>query len=100
MSASRRRSPKVEVWMLVKDGSRLRRRRRDKHLSQVQLAALTGYTQQYISALERGTDTDCSEKVAEKISRYLDVDLEDYFEERRIIRNPSDATPSRGSSAA
>lgn len=92
--------PKIEVWMYVKDGSRLRRRRRDKHLSQVQLAALAGCTQQYVSLIESGLDRDVSEKIAERVCKYLDVDMEDYFEERRVVRMSDDATNSRGSSAA
>jgi transcriptional regulator with XRE-family HTH domain len=91
---------RVEVWMFVKEEApvRLRRRRRDKGLSQIQLAALTGCTQQYISLIEQGRDRDISEKIAERICKYLDVDLEDYFEERVVIRTSSDATNSRGSS--
>lgn len=86
--------------MYVKDAGRIRRRRRDKHFSQVQLAALAGCTQQYISLIERGLDRDISEKIAERICRYLDVDLEDYFDERRIVRVPEDATVTRAGSAA
>jgi transcriptional regulator with XRE-family HTH domain len=69
--------------MYVKDGTRIRRRRRDKGLSQVQLAALARCTQQYISLIEQGLDRDISEKLAERICTYLDIELEDYFEERR-----------------
>ena len=98
MSRSSRRTPRVEVWMIVKDGSRLRRRRKDKQLSQVQLAALVGCTQQYISLIESGVDNDCSEKIAERISRWLDIDLEDYFEEKSRTLTPRDATVSRGRS--
>lgn len=86
--------------MQVKDASRLRRRRRDKGLSQKQLASLVDCTQQYISLLENGTDSDCSEKIAERICRWLDVDLEDYFEEHELVRMPPVATPSRGGSKA
>lgn len=89
-----------EVWMHVKDNARLRRRRRDKGFSQKQLAALVDCTQQYISLLESGNDADCSEKIAERISRWLDVDLEDFFEERSVVRMSPVATPSRGGSAA
>jgi transcriptional regulator with XRE-family HTH domain len=89
-----------EVWMHVKDNARLRRRRRDKGFSQKQLAGLVDCTQQYISLLESGNDTDCSEKIAERLCRWLDVDLEDFFEERSIVRMPAVATPSRDGSAA
>jgi len=91
-----KRTP-VEVWMFVKSPEKLRRRRRDQRMSQVQLAALAGCTQQYISLIEKGDDRDVSEKIAEKISRYLNVDLEDYFDERRTVRTPAVATPSRAS---
>jgi transcriptional regulator with XRE-family HTH domain len=95
LTPTRRR--KVVVWMIVKDPTKLRRRRRDKHLSQVQLAALVGCTQQYISLMETGIDRDCTEKIAERICRYLDVDLEDFFEERRVVSGERVATVSRGS---
>lgn len=85
----------IEVWMKVKDASKLKRRRRDRHLTQVQLAALVGVTQQYISALETGGDQDCSQKVAEKIARWLDVDREDYFDARVVVSTPSITTDSR-----
>lgn len=81
--------------MHVKDPGKLRRRRRDKGFSQRQLAGLVGCTQQYISLLENGTDADCSEKIAERISKWLDISLEDYFEERELIRNPAVTTDSR-----
>jgi transcriptional regulator with XRE-family HTH domain len=95
LAKSRRR---VVIWMYSKDPARLRRRRRDKRLSQVQLAALVGCTQQYVSLLESGADRDCSEKIAERICRYLDVDLEDLFEERRAVRMDSVTTVSRDGS--
>lgn len=82
--------------MKIKDGSRLRRRRRARGLSQAQLAGLVGCTQQYISLLENGTDADCSEKIAERIAKYLDIDLEDYFEEHQLLRTPPVATATRG----
>lgn len=81
--------------MIVKEPSKIRRRRKAKHFSQQQLASLVGVTQQYISLLESGKDDDCSEKVAERICRYLDIDLEDYFEERELIRIPTVTTDSR-----
>lgn len=81
--------PRIEVWMYVKDPARLRRRRKDKGLSQQQLAALVGCTQQYISLLEAGEDRDCSDKIATKITRWLDCDLEDHFDERQVVHMPS-----------
>lgn len=86
--------------MQVKDPTKLRRRRKDKGYSQTDLASLVGCTQQYISMLENGTDSDCSERIAERIAKRLDVDLEDFFEERSIVRTPAVTTPSRGGSAA
>lgn len=94
------RTKREDIWMYVKDPNKLRRRRRDKGLSQVELAALARCTQQYISLIEQGDDRDVSEKIAERICRYLDIDLEDYFEERRASRNPSVTTPSRVGSKA
>lgn len=86
--------------MYVNDAPKLRRRRKDKGFSQKQLAALVDCTQQYISLLENGTDSDCSEKIAERICRWLDIDLEDYFEERSVVRMPAVATATRVSSSA
>lgn len=91
------RPTSIEVWMFVKDPPKLRRRRRDKRLTQVQLAALIGTTQQYVSALETGTDRDCSEQVADKISKWLDVDREDYFDARKLFATPTITTPTRPS---
>lgn len=90
-----RRPVTREVWMIVKEPSKIRRRRKAKHFSQQQLAALVGCTQQYISLLESGNDDDCSEKIAERICKYLDIDLEDYFEERELVRMSPVATTSR-----
>lgn len=87
MSRTTRR-PRIEVWMYVKDFSRMRRRRKEKGFSQVQLAALVGCTQQYISLIESGDDRDVSERVADKVCRWLDLETEDVFEERRIVRTP------------
>ncbi|WP_210651307.1 helix-turn-helix transcriptional regulator [Nocardioides sp. SYSU D00065] len=78
----------------------MRRKRKDAGYSQTDLAALVGCTQQYISMLENGTDSDCSERIAERIAKRLNVDLEDLFEERELVRTPRIATPSRGGSAA
>src|SRR5690349_15669571 len=95
LARSRRRTV---IWMYSKDPARLRRRRKTKNLSQVQLAALVGCTQQYVSLLESGADRDCSEKIAERICRYLDIDLEDYFEEHRSVPVEPITTASRGGS--
>jgi transcriptional regulator with XRE-family HTH domain len=81
MSAASTR-PIGEDRMYVKDPGRLRRRRTTKGLTQRQLAALVGSTQQYISLLESGKDRDCSERITLKLCRWLEVDPDDYFEER------------------
>lgn len=85
--------------MYSKDPARLRRRRRDKRLSQMQLAALAGVSQQYISLIETGDDRDVSEKVAERICRYLDVELDDLFDERRPARDVATVSRDTGDAA-
>lgn len=100
MRNPRRRRPRIVIWMYVKEPTKLRRARKNRHLSQVQLAALVGCTQQYISLMEQGDDRDCSEKIAERICRYLDVDLEDYFVEHHVTRDPQVATVSRDAGSA
>ena len=94
-----RRTRRIEVWMYSKDPARLRRRRRDKRLSQMQLAALAGVSQQYISLIETGDDRDVSEKVAERICRYLDVELDDLFDERRPARDVATVSRDTGDAA-
>lgn len=85
--------------MYVIDPAKLKRRRKAKDLTQIELAFLARpCTQQYISLLENGTDRDCSEDIAIKICKALDVELEDYFEAREIVRTPPVATASRGRS--
>lgn len=81
--------------MIVKDASELKRARRRSKFTQVDLARLVVVTQQYISALERGADKDCSKNVAERISKYLGVDVENLFEERQASRAAEVATSSR-----
>lgn len=61
------------------------RKRRSLGYTQTDLANLTGVTQQYISMLESGTDRDCSETLALKIARRLEIDLEDAFEHRDAL---------------
>lgn len=56
---ARRRLKKDETWMYVIDPAKIRRRRRDKGLSQVELAALARCTQQYISLIEQGATGTC-----------------------------------------
>ena len=99
-AARRARPPIREVWMIVIDPGKLQRRRKAKGLTQMQLSIFARCTQQYISILESGRDRDCSEDIALRVSKALDVDLEDYFEARELTRNPPIATDSRGGSAA
>lgn len=82
--------------MIVIDPAKLKRRRRSKGLTQMQLAVFARCTQQYVSLLESGVDRDCSEDIALRISKALDIDLEDYFEARELVRMPAVATDSRG----
>lgn len=82
--------------MKVIDGGRIARKRRRLGYTQTDLAALVGYTQQYISLLERGDDSDCSEEAALKISKRLNCDLEDLFEERSTFGAPKNPSPKLG----
>ncbi|VXB34163.1 helix-turn-helix transcriptional regulator [Nocardioides sp. AX2bis] len=95
MNRTRYRPPTREVWMHIKDPAKLRRRRKARDMTQFQLAVMTRCTQQYVSLLESGRDRDCSEDVALRICKALDVDLEDYFEAREVSRTPRVATASR-----
>lgn len=65
--------------MRTVDPAKLRRARKKAGYTQDDLARLARISQQYVSMLETGVDRDCSEDVAERICRRLDVDLEDYF---------------------
>jgi transcriptional regulator with XRE-family HTH domain len=84
--------------MKVRNAARLKSRRRSRGYTQAQLASLVGCTQQYISALEAGVDHDCSERIANRISKFLDIERDDYFTEMVVIRKPAVTTSSRGSS--
>lgn len=94
---SNRYPRQLGVWMKLMDPDRLRRRRRDRHYTQANLAALVGCTQQYISLMEKGLDTDCSELIARKIAKRLDAPLEDLFEERESLSMAARATSKGGS---
>lgn len=86
--------PRLRVigeWMKITEPARIRSKRRRMGYTQANLAALVGCTQQYISLLESGCDTDCSEKVALAICKRLDLDLDDICE-RREIRAPRDTS--------
>lgn len=86
--------------MKVIDGGRIARKRKRLGYTQADLAALVGYTQQYISLLERGDDSDCSEEAALKISKRLNCDLEDLFEERAIFSAPKNPSSKLGRKSA
>jgi DNA-binding XRE family transcriptional regulator len=95
MKTPPKRLPSEATWMKLRDRARLRRERRRNNYTQTDLANLVGIAQQYISAMETGTDLDCSERVAEKICRYLDIELEDLFEPGKRFRTPEVTSNSR-----
>lgn len=96
MKRPTRRLP-IEAWMLIKDPDDLKKARRKRGYTQVELAGLCRVTQQYISAMERGSDKDISDNVAYRICKWLDVDVDYLFEEKKVIRTSRVATPSRAS---
>ena len=65
--------------MKITNPRRIALARRKRGYTQADLAALVGCTQQYISMLEGGADTDCSERLALAICKRLDIELEDAF---------------------
>lgn len=85
--ALRRRQP-TGVWMKITNPGRIISRRKRLGYTQTDLAGLVGCTQQYISMLERGEDTDCSEGLARRIAKRLDIDLEEVFDERGSFSVP------------
>ena len=89
----------IGSWMKVIQPRRIRSARLRRSYTQADLAALVGCTQQYISALESGNDSDCSEKVALAIAKRLEVDLDTIFEEREI-RAPRNTSRKHGSRLA
>lgn len=95
MRTTPRITRRVEVWMRLKDPSKLARARRRAGFTQVELSRLVGCTQQYISLLESGTAKSPSEKVAVKLCKYLGVDREDYFDTIEVPSMPVVTTVSR-----
>jgi len=83
--------------MRTKDPALLRRRRVRHGLSQQDLAYLCRCSQATISLLERGEMRNLSEDLARTISKRLDSDLEDLFEERTDDRVPPVARRRRAS---
>ena len=59
-------------------GKRLRKIRREKDITQEQLAEAIGVTGEFISNLERGKSAPSFETV-EKLSEALGVDVEEFF---------------------
>lgn len=90
-------TPITGVWMKCTNPERIARKRKRMSYTQIDLAALVGCTQQYISLIERGDDSDCSERIALAICKRLDMDLEDVFEEREIALNPKNPSHKVGS---
>lgn len=90
------RPRRTEVYMRVIDPAKLRRARKRAGYTQDELARLARMAQQYVSMLETGADKDCSEQIAERICKYLDIDLGDYFAPISTSRVSTVTTPSRG----
>ena len=65
------------------------RERRRLGYTQTDLANLVGVTQQYISMIERGIDRDCSEGLALRIAKRLDIDVEAAFDCRSVLHEPA-----------
>ncbi|AZP37856.1 XRE family transcriptional regulator [Acidipropionibacterium acidipropionici] len=85
------------AWMKLTDPARMARLRKRRDYTQSDLSSLVGCTQQYISAMETGADTDCSERIALEICRRLDVDLEDLFRDVTAPSLPSNERMERTS---
>lgn len=88
------------AWMKLTDPARMARLRKRRDYTQSDLSSLVGCTQQYISAMETGADTDCSERIALEICRRLDVDLEDLFRDITPSPLPNETRSVRGTSKA
>ena len=85
--------------MKVTNPKRIYLARKKLDFTQANLAALVGCTQQYISAIESGIDTDCSEKVALAICKRLGIELEEAFEEHPIFTEQPVTRSTRGTKA-
>lgn len=92
---STRNRRKVGVWMRVKDGSAIRRRRDRMRYSQRELALLVKCSQNTIHLLESGKMLTLSDTLALRIAKRLDVDVEDFFEERVSVVMPRVTTGQR-----
>ena len=70
--------------MKITHPEKITRARKRAGYTQTDLANLARCSQQYISLIERGEDTDCSERLALAICKRLHLDVEDVFEERPV----------------
>lgn len=73
---------------IINPGAIARARRR-RSLSQSDLAAITGCTQQFISLVETGATATCSERLALTMCKKLDIDVEDAFEYGEAVSMPA-----------
>lgn len=81
MNTTRRRPPIIrrDCWMEVIDPARIRRKRKQKRLSQRDLGYLVRRTQTTIYKIETGQLKNISEDLAIAIAARLDADWEDLF---------------------
>ncbi len=87
VTARRKRPPirRREVWMQVKDGAAIRRRRQAKRYSQRELAFLVRRTQNTIHLIETGKLRSISEDLAIAIAVRLDRDWEELFDAHEVV---------------
>lgn len=87
--------------MRVIDPGKIRRKRKNKHFTQRELAYLTNCSQSAIYLIEAGKLRNISENLACLIAARLDEDVEDLFEahEEPVVPEPPHASPvsNRGS---
>ncbi|WP_167853915.1 helix-turn-helix transcriptional regulator [Acidipropionibacterium timonense] len=81
--------------MRITNPGAIARARRRRSLSQTDLAAISGCTQQFISMIETARSRTCSEALALTICRKLDIDLEDAFEYGEPDSMPADTRSRR-----
>lgn len=94
VSAFKRRKAQCrrEEWMRVKDATRLRNWRKQRRLSQGQLATLARCTQQFISQLETGVEKTLTPGLAIGIAAWLEVPWEELFEAEELETVPGVAS--------
>ncbi|WAM36575.1 helix-turn-helix domain-containing protein [Caldicellulosiruptor acetigenus] len=64
-------------------GKKIRHLRKEKGLTQKELAKLTGISQSYISELEAGIKTNPSIEIAKRIAEVLEIDICQLVYERK-----------------